>query len=199
MKITALKIQVKNPDRVSVFLDGQYSFSLTLDQLADARIKNGDDLVVADVKNFEKLSADGKLRARALEWLLNRPHSTREFKDYLYRKKADAELIESLILEFSRKKYLDDAKYTRWLVDMGQRKAKSNRAIAAELTAKGISREVVGEVLGEVGNNENERLKMLIEKKKNNSRYVSDSQKFIKYLTSQGFSYTDVKEALKNK
>jgi regulatory protein len=88
MKITAIKQQVKNPERVSIFVDGKYEFSLSLDELVKYKLKNNQELDKANVKKFKKISADGKLRARALEWLLNRPHSEREFRDYLYRKKS---------------------------------------------------------------------------------------------------------------
>ena len=78
MKITAIKAQVKNPERVSIFVDDKYSFSLSLDELVKYKIKNGAELDKADIKKYKKLSDDGKLRARSLEWLLNRPHSIRE-------------------------------------------------------------------------------------------------------------------------
>ena len=35
MKITAIKAQVKNPERVSIFVDDKYSFSLSLDELVE--------------------------------------------------------------------------------------------------------------------------------------------------------------------
>lgn len=191
-----MKQQAKNPQRVSVFVDEEYSFSLALDQLADTKLKNGDELDNVVLKKMQKLSADGKLRARALDWLLNRPHSEREFRDYLYRKKADPELVEKLSTEFIKKGYLSNEKYAKWLVDLRQRKGKSNRAIQSELLAKGIARETVTEVLSE-HDNEEQRLKMLIEKKKNQSRYKDNQLKLIKYLTSQGFSYSEVKKKLK--
>src|SRR5258706_16088339 len=97
MTITSIKQQVKNPDRVSIFVDGKYEFSLSLDELVKYKLKNNDELDKADVKNFKKISADGKLRARALKWLMNRPHSEREFRDYLYRKKIEKEQIDSLV------------------------------------------------------------------------------------------------------
>src|SRR3989344_1796754 len=101
MKITAFKTQLKNPGRVSVFVDGQYSFSLSLDELAEYKLKNDDEITAAGVKKFKKISADGKLKARSLAWLLNRPHSTREFHDYWRRKRAGSELAERLSQEFS--------------------------------------------------------------------------------------------------
>lgn len=199
MKITAIKQQVKNPDRVSLFVDEKYSFSLSLDELIRYKLKKDDELTEADLKKFKKISEDGKLRQRALEWLLNRPHSAKEFKDYMYRKKADPELTEILITEFNQKKYLDDEKFSAWFIELQSRKGKSNRGLAAELFKKGISRETVGAVLEEEKTNESKRLKILIEKKSKMPKYKNDPVKLAKYLTSQGFSYQDVKDALRIK
>ncbi|MEX1995188.1 MAG: hypothetical protein WD887_00210, partial [Candidatus Saccharimonadales bacterium] len=91
MKITSLKQQIKNPERVSIFVDNKYSFSLSLDELVAQKLKKDTQLDEARLKTLKKLSADGKSRARALNWLLIRPHSTRELQDYLRRKKTDPE------------------------------------------------------------------------------------------------------------
>jgi regulatory protein len=196
MKITSIKQQVKNPDRVSIFIDGKYEFSLSLDELIKYKLKNNDELDQADIKKFKKLSADGKLRGRALEWLLNRPHSEREFKDYLYRKKAEAEQMENLVTEFSEKGYLDNAKFAIWFAELQARRGKSDRAIRSELFKKGIGREVVEETMAGETRGEEERLKALIAKKQGASRYKNDPLKLTKYLTSQGFNYQLVKDLL---
>ena len=196
MKITAIKQQVRNPERVSIFVDGKYSFSLTLDELLAQKLKNGDELQKEDVKRLKKISADGKLRMRAMEWLLNRPHSQREFHDYLYRKKTPAEQIEALTAEFIGKGYLDDRKFGEWFIDLQKRRAKSNRAIRAELFKKGLNRELIEELMSGGQDDEAERLMALIAKKQKSARYKNDPLKLAKYLTSQGFSYSLVKERL---
>jgi regulatory protein len=196
MKITAIKQQVKNPERVSIFVDGKYEFSLSLDELVKYKLKNNDELDKADVKKYKKISADGKLRARALEWLMNRPHSEREFRDYLYRKKTEPEQTDSLVDEFTQKGYLDNAKFALWFTELQARRGKSDRAIRAELFRKGIGREVVDESIPKSAGEETARLKSMIEKKRRLSRYKNDPQKLAKYLTSQGFSWQDVKDQL---
>jgi len=196
MKITALKAQVKNTERVSVFMDEKYAFSLSLDELVKYKIKQNDELTAADVKKFKKISADGKLRARALEWLVNRPHSEREFRDYLYRKKAEPEQIKSLVGEFTVKGYLDNAKFAAWFSELQARRNKSDRQIRAELFKKGIGREAADEVLAEGAGDEAARLEALIDKKRGLSRYQKDSQKLMQYLVAQGFSWQSVKKAL---
>lgn len=196
MKITALKQQVKNPERVSVFVDEKYSFSLSLDELVKYKLKNNDELDSGEVKKLKKISEDGKLKARALAWILNRPHSEREFRDYMRRKKAEAELTDNLVSEFTHKKYLSDAHYAKWLYEMRTRVGKSNRAIRSELASKGVNREVVGLLFEEQGDDEAVRLRSIIAKKQKLSRYQKDPAKLIQYLTSQGFSYSLVKQEL---
>lgn len=196
MKITAIKQQINNPERVSVFVDERYSFSLSFDELVKYKLQKDQELDKADVKKFKKISEDGKLRARSLEWLLNRPHSIREFRDYLYRKKADPALLESLTEEFVARKYLDDTKYAHWLIDLRKRAGKSNRQIRAELFKKGVDREIAEQIFNGQANDESERLKAIIQKKQKLSRYKNDPQKLAQYLARQGFSWENIKQAL---
>jgi regulatory protein len=197
MKITSIKQQVKNPERVSIFIDGKYSFSLSLDELVGQKLKNNQELNEAEIKKLKKISEDGKLKARALVWVLGRPHSTRELRDYLFRKKADKDLVEQFVEEFTSKNYLNDSKFAEWFAELKQRAGKSNRQIQAELYKKGISRQLVDATLQERGNDELERLKILVAKKSRSSRYKNDPLKFKQYLARQGFGYQDIEEALK--
>ena len=113
------------------------------------------------------------------------------------RKKAEQELTDNLVSEFTTKKYLDDAYYAKWLYEMRARAGKSNRAIKSELASKGVDREVVNSLIEEQGDDEAERLRGVIAKKQKLSRYQKDSTKLIQYLTSQGFSYSLIKQELK--
>lgn len=196
MKISAIKQQIKNPERVSIFVDDKYSFSLSLDELLQQKLKNGDELNQADVKRLKKISDDGKLKMRSLEWLLSRPRSTREFRDYLYRKKAEPELSESFIKDFTERGYLNDQKFGEWFVELQQRRNKSDRAIRAELFKKGIDRELVDELLAD-SSSEPARLKALVAKKSKLPRYQKDPQKLTEYLVRQGFAWSEVKAALR--
>lgn len=196
MKITSIKQQVKNPERVSIFVDGKYEFSLSLDELVKHKLVSGQELDQGDVKKYKKISADGKLRMRSLEWLMNRPHSEREFRDYLYRKKVEPEQIESLVNEMTQKGYLNNAKFAAWFTELQARRGKSDRAIRAELFKKGISRELADEALPQEAGDETERLKAMIIKKQKLTRYKNDPEKLMCYLVAQGFSWQVVKEQL---
>jgi regulatory protein len=204
MKITAIKAQVKNDNRVSIFLDGKYSFSLSLDQLLEEKLKKNEEIDEQRLKVLKKLSDEGKLKQRTIEWVLGRPHSTKEFKDYLFKKQADKELIEAWVEEFTDKKYLDDEKYALWFAENRRRKNKSDRAITSELYSKGISSSIIQSTINELDSesdsekSELEALKLLVDKIGGRPRY-QDEQKLKSYLISKGFKYQDIKDVLDQK
>ena len=162
MRVTAIKQQVKNKERASIFVDDKYSFSLGLNDLVTEKLKVGLELDEPALAALKKKSDDGKLKMRSLEWVLGRPHSIREFKDYLRRKKAEPDFVEKLIEEFLKRGYLDDKKFAIWWLERRVRKQKSNRSIEFELRGKGVDREVIAEVMTNDSESELERLKITV-------------------------------------
>lgn len=200
MKVTAIKQQLKNSERVSVFVDGKYSFSLTLTQLLDAKLKKDTELEESDIKLFKRMSEEGKLKLRVLEWLMRRPHSERELRDYLFRKRTDKHLVESWVEDFKRSGYLDDAAFGKWLAESRSRKNKSSRAITTELASKGLAKDMIARILKDLrlDNSESDgtALRALIDKLRGKSRYA-DEDRLKRYLLSKGFSYSQIIETLR--
>lgn len=91
-KVTDLRVGVRDENRVNVFLDGKFSFSLTIQQVSDFKLKRGKILSEEEILKIQKASDFGKLFQRALEYALSRPHSEREIRDYLKRKKMKREI-----------------------------------------------------------------------------------------------------------
>ena len=91
-KVTDLRVGVRDENRVNIFLDGHFAFSLTIDQVADFKLKRGLILTEDEISRIQKASDFGKLFQRSLEYALSRPHSEREIRDYLKRKKMKREV-----------------------------------------------------------------------------------------------------------
>lgn len=207
MKITALKIQARDKDRVNVFVDGTYRFSLDIAQVAELGIKNGAEYSEERLVELENESQFGKLYTRALEYALTRPRSQREMRDYLYRKTRDTrtktgqikkgvskELTERVFNRLIHKNYVDDEKFTRfWIENRNVRKGISRRKLQAELAAKGIDKTIIDTAFGDSERSDTDELQKIIAKKA--GRY-DDLQKLIAYLARQGFRYDDIKTAL---
>lgn len=207
MKITALKIQVRDKNRVNVSVDGKYRFSLDLSQVAELGIRTGNEYTEAELADLENESQFGKLYMRALEYALMRPHSQYELSQYLYRKTRDTRtktgsirkgvskaLTERVYNRIIEKGYVSDQAFARYWVENRQlRKGISKRKLQAELASKGVDRSIVESLLSESERTDEDELQKIIEKKA--SRY-DDEQKLIAYLARQGFGYDDIKEAI---
>lgn len=94
LKITDIKQAVKNENRVNVFVNGKYSFSLDVAQVVDMGVKVGRIVSEDELADFKKASEFGKVYQRALEWVLMRPRSRRELQDYLKRCEMQSEAKE---------------------------------------------------------------------------------------------------------
>jgi regulatory protein len=194
-KITNIKQAVKNPERANVFVDGKYEFSLDVTQLLDLKLKVGQEITLAQLSEYKKLSEYGKLYQRTLEWVLSRPRSEKETSDYLYKKiyekKLDKDYIGKIIEKLEKKKYLNDEAFAKWYVENRfVKKGISKKRLSLELAKKGISREIVERVLKDSGRDEKEEILKIIAKKR--ARY--DDDKLIQYLGRQGFSYELAKD-----
>lgn len=194
MIITKLSAQVKNTDRANVFVDGKYELSLTIDQILEQKLKNGVELDEVRLKKLHKLSEDGKIQARALEWCLSRPRSAKELKDYLYKKGASTELSDSICKKFAIKNYQNDEYFTKWWIENRVRKNKSNLSITSELRQKGVNQELIAKNL-QLQSDPKERLNQLIITKKLQNKYP-DENKLKQYLAGKGFIYSDIVEVL---
>ncbi|MCA9348038.1 RecX family transcriptional regulator [Candidatus Saccharibacteria bacterium] len=195
MTITTIKQQVKNPNRASIFIDGKYTLSLSIDELVANRLKIGQVVDEPLLASLKKQSADGKTRSRSMDWVLNRPRSVREFRQYLLRKRVDKELADKLEREFLDKGHLNDERFATWLVDVRQRSGKSQRLITAELSSKGVSREIISGIDFDQSD-EVFKIRTLVAKKLHASKYANDESKLIKYLLGKGFGYSDIRQII---
>ena len=188
--ISNLKQAVKNPERVNVFVNEKYEFSLTVAQVVEFKIKVGQVISAEELAEYKKQSEYGKLYQRTLEWVLVRQRSEKETSDYLFKKifekKLDKNYINQIIEKLKNKKYLDDSEFARWYVENRfVKKGVSRKRLQMELMKKGVSREIIEKVLKESGRDEEEEILKIIAKKR--AKY--DDDKLIQYLARQGFSY----------
>ena len=205
MKITDIRQAVKNQNRVNVFVDNEYSFSLDIAQLIDFKLKIGTELSQTDVNKYQHASSYGKVYQRTLEWVLSRPRSIRETEDYLRKKQYDLkkqedknaalenEEVEKIIATLIGKKYLDDETYAKYYVENRfTKKGISAKRLRMELNKKGVSNSIIEDVLSSGARNDEEEIKKIIAKKR--SRY--DDEKLTNYLLRQGFDYELVKNLI---
>lgn len=199
MKITAIKAQVKNPERVSIYVDEKYAFSLNHAQLLEQKLHSGLEVNDARLAELKKASDFGKAYERALNYVLIRPRSVRELQQYARRKLWAPEDAQVIIDKLLAKGYLNDASFAKaWVRNRQLGKAMSARKLKLELKQKGVADDNIAEALATEDYDEQAALKALIAKKRKLSRFAADDQKLMQYLARQGFGYDDIKNCLQS-
>ena len=196
MKSTGIRAQIKNKERVAIYVDGKYSFSLSQDQLLRERLAVGHELDEQRLTELKEKSQFGKHLANVMRFVLMRPHSVREIEQYLFRKKVDLEVYKALVDYLDERGYLDDEKFAQsWVSSRMQTKAVSRRRLLMELRQKGVDEGIAASAIAEEGYDEMDALKELMVKK---SRQYRDEKKLMAYLLRQGFSYDMVSRAMRD-
>lgn len=197
MKITKISQQVKQAGRYSIFIDDEYSFSLSDTALLESGLVSGQELTGEQVKGYKQLSTDDKLYNRTLQYIALRPRSVWEVEFYLKRKDAPAPLIEQITNKLLNLGLLNDYKFAESFVrDRRLLRSSSTRKIQLELRKKHIATDVIEQVLADDETDIQQMLKDLIMRKQQQTKYRNDEQKLMQYLARQGFNYGDIKQAL---
>ena len=210
--ITDIKQAVKNQNRANIFVNGKYRFSLDIFQLTQLNVKIGSKFTKTEIENLEQQSEFGKLYALALNYCLMRPHSKKEISDYLWKKTLNRKLknrktgkfyekkgvsnisVEQVLNRLIEKKYIDDEKFAKfWVENRNQRKGSSIKKLKSELFSKGVSSDIIEQVLSESNRNDEDEIQKIIAKK---AKKYTDEQKLIAYLARQGFSFDEIKKVI---
>jgi regulatory protein len=194
MVITAIKQQVKRAGRYSVFVDGIYAFSLSESGLIASGLASGQEIDNKRLKELKKAAGLDKAYGNALRYVVMRPRSEWELRDYFRRKGIDEDAAAQITGRLRGLGLLGDLAFARaWVANRRLLKATSKRRLVLELKQKHVPTDVIDQVLQEDETDERSVLRELIDKKR--SRYPDD-QKLMRYLARQGFSYDDIKTAL---
>ncbi|MFC2385676.1 MAG: regulatory protein RecX [Candidatus Nanosyncoccus sp.] len=126
--VTSLRGAIRDTHRVNVFIDGKFSFSLTLTELSDSKLHQGQVLTEAEIEKLHNLSGLGKLYQSTLEYCFSHPHSKKEIIDYLKRKKIRRDL-DWKRFEEHQTKLQNDTEYASKVKEIRQHTKEQNRKI----------------------------------------------------------------------
>ncbi len=202
-RITDLKPQSKRTDRYNLYLDGSYKFPVSANTVLAAGLHVGLEISEQELFNVQQTAEVGNAHDKALNFLDLRRRSTKEIRDYLWRKEFEPDVIQSVIDRLTKAGLLNDEEFARaWVRDRLLLKPKSKRALSAELFAKGIARETADLVLSELdGDDELSALQDSINRKLRQIKYATreNDDKLIAALAREGYKYSDIKSCLPQK
>jgi len=151
--ITQMVIQKNNKERVSIFLDGEYAFSLEI--LAAAQLRKGQVLTDADIANLQSQDEQTRAYLAAVRLLGLRPRSRAEIDRALESKEYSEAARLHAVERLQREQLLDDAAFARfWAENRSQFRPRSSQALRYELRRKGIANDDMEEAIEAVDDEE---------------------------------------------
>ncbi len=194
--VTTLEIQKRNKERVNVYLDGEYAFSL--DIMAAAKLHKGQTLSETEVDALQTQGEVSKAVDKAVRFLAYRPRSLAEVRRNLAGKKTPEPVIDAAIERLMRLGYLDDKAFARfWVENRNTFKPLSPRALRYELRQKGVAQADIDAALADLDSHETayraveSQLRRHRQKSRDEFRH-----KISAFLQRRGFSYGTIHEVV---
>jgi len=191
-KITALVVQKRNPNRVNIYLDGEYAFGLA--RIVAAWLRVGAEL---DEKKIEQMQ-DEDARERALQqamlFLSYRARSESEIRQNLSKHEIPESVIEQTLDRLRINGFANDNKFAQaWVENRSTFRPRSRRMLAMELRQKGLDEESMKSALENV---DDEPLAYEAAQKRavrfKDLEWNEFRKKLSEFLARRGFSYSVV-------
>lgn len=200
MKIT--KLEPLSRARSRVYIDDEFAFVLYRGELRTYELKEGAEIREDAYREIWETVLPKRAKLRAMNLLKTRQYTAHQLMEKL-QTGGYPEVIAKEALEYVKSfRYVDDARYIRDYVEY-HRETRSLKDIERRLLQKGISRELLKDVLSEFDGqeteqNEMEAIRRLLAKK----HYMKDvmeekeKEKLYAYFYRKGFSVEKVKRVM---
>jgi regulatory protein len=196
LTVTRLEPQKRNPQRLNVYLDGEFAFGIS--RAAAPWLSEGDQLSQQKVQDLKRGDLSEGAYQRALNFLSYRSRSEQEISRNLSKHDIPEDIISEVINKLRQSSLVDDRAFARnWIQNRIQFKPRGKRALAVELYQKGIAQEIIDDELQEL--NENQLALKCAQKKATRFKkmdWETFQKKMSGYLNRRGFPYPVIRETV---
>lgn len=194
--ITRMDYQGRNKNRVSVFINEEFAFSVPL--LRASGLHAGQHLSLSEIEELKAEYDAYSAYAIATRYLISAPRSRREIARYLQRKKIEQGMIEATLLKLEENALINDEAFARIFVENRERFGpRSKAALRYELKGKGIEAAVIEQVT-EPANDLDLAMKAIGGRMRRFRELKEDEfrEKGLSFLARRGFTYEVAAEAV---
>ena len=189
-KITALKAQKKNPNRFSVYLDGEYAFGLA--KIVAAWLQVGQTLNDEKIAALKEQDNSEVALQKVLRLLSYRPRSEAEIQQKLTDLGYTPAVIEQVLDKLRTSHLIGDKEFARtWVENRNTFRPRSHRYLAFELRQKGVAEDVIQETLADSVDEEELAYQAAIRyvRRLEGADWETFRKKLSGFLGRRGFSY----------
>ncbi len=197
MKITRIELQKNDNTRFSLFSDDEYIMSVSAENLAPYGYGEF-EISEEELEELKAKEEEGLAYKQALQYASRALKTSKEVRDYLYRKKIDPSIQDEIIDKLEDLKLIDDQRYLEiYLEEKFNYSTDGSMKIKHKLYQKGFDSKDVDILLPKYRDLEKSNLEKLVESRQR-SRKNEDRQKLIRYLMNKGYEYSLISEVVKN-
>lgn len=199
MTVTDIKQQKNDKSRYSVYIDGNYEFSLIMEDILYFRLKIGETISEDTYRYITETTLYIKAQNTALKFLGYKMRTEKEVLDKLIKEQYSEEIIARVMEFLIKYDYINDREYCRrYIKETLKLRPKGIYMIKSELKAKGIDEDTADEALEEAQIDELGVAEMLLEKKYEGFAEMDQKEltRVYGYLQRRGFSFSIIKEAV---
>jgi len=196
-KITAIEPQKNHPNRVNVYLDGE--FALGLSKIVAAWLKVGQTLDEAKVENLQIEESREGAYQKALLYLGYRARSESEIRKNLEKHKILPSVIDETIQRLRDERLVNDEEFAEaWVANRSEFRPRSKRALTMELKRKGVAESAIKSAVQAVDETAlayeaaQKRVRRL-----EGLEWIEFRKKLGEYLARRGFAYDVVAPTVK--
>lgn len=193
MIISAIK--QTSPGRLTVCFEDDTEIKSTLGVVTDMRLHSGRELDNDAVSALRLGSERALARDRALEFISRRPMSGKELRDKLLQKGESEDAAEYCVQWLTDNGFLNDESYSAAIARHYAAKGYGEGRIRAELSRRGISRELWDDAVDSMPDNSDKMHKFISARLKDpNDR--DQVRKVSQALYRRGYSWEDIRSAM---
>jgi len=195
--ITSISVQKKNPNRLTIEVDGEFGFGL--DRLVGAWLRVGDELSdeqIQTLKNKDTMEAGYLIAIRYLSYRLR---SKKELEAYLGKKGFSQDQIELVVYRLMDERLVDDTRFAEsWVESRQVFRPRSHRLMSYEMRQKGINDEIISTALDQAQNDEELAFEAgnKVLRRWQGLEHESFIKKCADFLMRRGFSYETIRKIL---
>ena len=196
-----MKLTVKEgkANKIHIYVDEEYRATVDSDYWYSEKYRNYKEINEDELTELLDSVSFRRAYNKGLDFLSRRPYGTKELIKKLCEKGHEKDASEKACERLSELGLLNDEEYARMVSnDLMERKNYSTKRIKQELSFRGIPREIVENTVDSLDNDAENRIILVIKKKYINKLNDEKGRKrAIDGLLRLGFSYSEIKSALK--
>jgi len=195
--ITALKVQKRNRNRVNVYLDERYSFSLVA-HLA-VPLRRGQFLSDEEIARLKDEDEVHQVYERATKLIAHRPRSEAEVRGRMERQGTAPHLVNKVIEKLTTVGLINDVEFAQlWIENREAFRPRSRQMLRYELRQKGLDERVIDQALEQFDEEESaHRLALQQGQRLSRLDWPTFRQKLTGYLARRGYPYEMARSAVR--